>query len=40
MSDFDFLDHYGDSEEVKGEEQLDENEAVCRVPTQRNGAAR
>ena len=28
MSDFDFIEHYGDSEEVKGEEQLDENEVI------------
>ena len=31
MSDFDFLDHYGDSEEVKGEEQLDENEVISSL---------
>jgi len=31
MSDFDFLDHYGDSEEVKGEEQLDENEVTSSL---------
>tara|TARA_R100000008_G_C3586733_1_gene173044 strand:- start:3496 stop:4536 length:1041 start_codon:yes stop_codon:yes gene_type:complete len=26
MSDFDFIDHYGEDEEVKGEEQLEEND--------------
>ena len=31
MSDFDFIDHYGDSEEVKGEEQLDENEVISSL---------
>ena len=31
MSDFDFIDHYGDNEEVKGEEQLDDNEAVSSL---------
>jgi len=31
MSDFDFIEHYGDSEEVKGEEQLDENEVISSL---------
>jgi cell division GTPase FtsZ len=31
MSDFDFIDHYGDNEEVKGEEQLDDNEAISSL---------
>ena len=31
MSDFDFIDHYGDDEEVKGEEQLADNEVVSSL---------
>ena len=31
MSDFDFIEHYGGSEEVKGEEQLDENEVISSL---------
>ena len=31
MSDFDFIDHYGDNEEVKGEEQLADNEVVSSL---------
>jgi cell division GTPase FtsZ len=31
MSDFDFIDHYGDNEEVKGEEQLADNEVISSL---------
>ena len=31
MSDFDFIDHYGDDEEVKGEQQLDDNEIITSL---------
>jgi len=31
MSDYDFIDHYGDNEEVKGEEQLADNEVVSSL---------
>jgi cell division GTPase FtsZ len=31
MSDFDFIDHYGDDEEVKGEKQLPDNDAISSL---------
>jgi len=31
MGDFDFIDHYGDNEEVKGEEQLDDNDVISSL---------